>query len=100
MKWGLEAYQRGLTSGLARARVHNFESDLSKFKTFEDRLNRVLNETQGREEVNDRFVSLLVELCVLAESTRMKYREPPLTDAQLHLFLNAAWGFFNSFKHR
>jgi hypothetical protein len=89
-----------MNAGLDRARQHNFESDPTKFKAFEDRIGRALREHQGQEEVNDRYVSLIVELCVLAESTRMKYREPSLPDAQLNWFLQAAWGFFNSFKHK
>jgi len=75
-----------------------FGIEIEQLENFKPQLISVLESWPG--EAHPRFVMLFVELCAIAQISRLANREPVLTDKQISGFLRRCLDFFNCFAHR
>ena len=98
MKFDASDLEKGLSSGMSRAKLY-LERNLPSedFSKLNSKLASVLSAYPL--ELNRRFVTLFAELAAVAETSRLNYKEPLLKEEELDSFLRHAAAFFNSFTH-
>lgn len=52
------------------------------------------------EEAHGRFVGIFAEMVTIAATARFEYKESPLSEEDVRVFLKVSTRFFNSFTHK